>query len=167
MDQLFYAAFLIISSGLAGVSAFGLALSLRLSRRGPREKAEHLPRILVKTGFLITSGVLLYALVGQGATPTNWRSWVYLTGLVIAGTGIVLFTRDSVEELVQHELQVETGDTSANVLLHRLGDIERQLSHYGDRITTEEHRNDAVERAARVSKTRADEAEERENDRDP
>ena len=154
MDKFFYGVFLIVSSIIGGIAGYGVILNLLLY---PNDPKRHLARLLVKAGYVITSGVLLFAIISQGSTPTTWKSWAYLVGLCITGVGLGMMTMFDVEEKVVTD--VPRSNKSDIV---RLDDLERLAREHGFRLTAEEARNNDIEERARVAMHRADEAEARE-----
>jgi hypothetical protein len=146
MEKVFFGVFLIVSGIIMAISAYGVGLSVILGRRSREARERHMPRVIVKAGFLITSLVLVITLVQNGASPLSWRSWFYLLGLCISGVGLGMFTFSSVKEMVISD--VASGRT-------RFEAIEKRLD-------AEEIRNTNIEDAAAVSKKRADDAEKRE-----
>jgi hypothetical protein len=139
MEKVFFGVFLIVSGVIMAVSAYGAALSIVLARRSREAKGRHVPKVIVKTGFLITSSVLVITLVQRGASPLGWQSWFYLFGLCVSGAGLGMFTFDSVRELVLAD--VAEGKT-------RFEGIERDIVRHGERLDAEEIRNTAIEATA-------------------
>jgi hypothetical protein len=145
MENIFFAAFLILSGIIMAISGYGAVLSVILGRRSREAQARHLPKIVTKVGFLITGGVLVVRLVENGASPLSWASWFYLLGLCVSGVGLGMFTFASVKELVLAD--VAEGKT-------RFENIERDIVTHGERLDAEEVRNTNIEQTAREARAR-------------
>jgi hypothetical protein len=109
MDKLFFAAFIVASSFVAGVSVFDLWLNARLYRTNRKARR---PLVFIKSGFIITSAVLLEALITAGASPSTWRSWAYLLGVIVTGIGLAMVTLNDIEESAERAVKKLADDTA-------------------------------------------------------